>query len=105
LERPTIQKTNSIILLAMATFLIAYKLNGPERVNDRLIDEIKRTGRCCQSMESIWIVRSSDTCELIRERLAKHLNSVDELLVLGLRGHWATSNIGNECREWLTQNL
>ncbi len=89
----------------MATFLIAYKINAPIHKYHRLIKEIKRTGCCCQSMESIWIVRSTDTCELIRERLAKYLDSGDELLVLGLRGHWATSNLSSDRREWLAQNL
>lgn len=89
----------------MAIFLITYKLNAPKQKYQGLTEAIKRTGRCCQCMESVWIVCSSDTCELLRERLAKYIDSSDELMVVGLKGHWAMSNLNRNCRDWLSQNL
>ncbi|MAU16572.1 MAG: hypothetical protein CMH46_13655 [Muricauda sp.] len=89
----------------MGAFLVSYKLQAPIQKNHRFIEEIKRIGRCCQCMESVWIVCSSDTCELLRERLVKYMDSDSELLVVGLKGHWASNNLNGDSLEWLSQNL
>ncbi len=89
----------------MGAFLVSYKLQAPVQKYHCLVEEIQRIGRCCQCKEAVWIVRSSDTCELLRERLAKFIDNDDELLIVALKGHWASNYLSGDSLDWLSQNL
>lgn len=70
----------------MSTTLIAYDLNAPGQNYDDLIEAIKALGAWWHHLDSTWIVKSDLKPSDIRDRLAKHLDSGDELLVVNVTG-------------------
>lgn len=65
----------------MATLLIGYDLNKTKNYPD-LIAEIKTFGDWWHHLDSTWLVNTALTPVQVRERLLKHLDSDDELLVI-----------------------
>ncbi|HEY0889513.1 MAG TPA: CRISPR-associated protein Cas2 [Nocardioides sp.] len=70
----------------MSTKLIAYDLNAPGQNYDDLIEAIKGLGAWWHHLDSTWLVKSDLNTSDIRDRLAKHLDSGDELLVVNVTG-------------------
>lgn len=68
----------------MSTKLIAYDLNAPGQNYDDLIEAIKELGAWWHHLDSTWLVKSDLNTSDIRDRLAKHLDSEDELLVVNV---------------------
>ncbi|WP_228236841.1 hypothetical protein [Allomuricauda sp. M10] len=89
----------------MGTFLITYDLHAPIQNYQPLIDEIKKIGTWWHCLESVWIIKSNYTCAQLRDILLNYIDNDDELLVVGLTGHWASSNLSKNCSDWLKQNM
>ncbi|AIY19570.1 SinR family protein [Pimelobacter simplex] len=70
----------------MSTKLIAYDLNAPGQNYDALIDAIKGLGAWWHHLDSTWLVKTGVSASDIRDRLAKHIDSGDELLVVDVTG-------------------
>lgn len=89
----------------MGSFLISYVLHAPIRNYQPLVEEIQRIGNCRQCFDSMWVVKSNETSALLRDRLSKHIYGDDELLVVGLKGYWASHNLSGDCTNWLSKNI
>ncbi|AEM71602.1 hypothetical protein Murru_2566 [Allomuricauda ruestringensis DSM 13258] len=89
----------------MGSFLISYDLYVPIRNHQLLVEEIQRIGNCRQCLDSLWVVKSNETCGLIKERLTKHIDRDDKLLVVGLKPHWAVHNLSKDCTDWLSKKI
>lgn len=70
----------------MSTKLIAYDLNAPGQHYEDLITEIKALGAWWHHLDSTWLVKSTLSTTQLRDRLAQHLDSGDELLVVDVTG-------------------
>lgn len=89
----------------MSAKLISYDLSKPGRNYDDLYEAIKQYGGWWHCLESVWIVKTSQTCAQIRDALSPHLDANDSLAVFTLQGGWATTGLSKECNEWLRDNL
>lgn len=88
------------------SFLITYDLHSPGQDYETLIEGIKKLGTTWwHCLDSVWIIKSTLTCSVIRDRLGKYIDKNDELLVVELTGSWATSHLSKNCNDWLKNNL
>lgn len=90
-----------------ATFLIAYDIHPREDTAYlALVEAIQSLGAWWHHLETVWIVRSDKNPREIRDQLAAHIGSDDQLLVADITGV-ATEWVGiNEAgSNWLAVNI
>lgn len=90
-----------------ATILIAYDLHSTnDKAYDDLAAAIHSLGAWWHHLETVWVVRSNQTPDEIREQLQHYIGSDDQLLVLdvtGDRAGWTGINaVGSE---WLEEYI
>lgn len=68
----------------MAIYSISYDLNKVGQNYEILINEIKLSNSWCKPMESHWLISSRETVTQVYNRLAKHLDKNDSILVTKL---------------------
>jgi hypothetical protein len=94
----------------MATFLIGYDLNRPNR-DDAYADlfgAIKQAsnGTWWHHLDSTWIIHSDKANETaILNELLPHIDDNDEILVVRLVGTGAWYGFNQKGSDWLKQNL
>jgi hypothetical protein len=86
-----------------ATILVAYDIHATtDTTHDELVAAIHSLGAWWHHLETVWMVRSDQTPDQIRERLQGYIGSDDQLLVLdvtGMRAGW--TGINDAGSEWL----
>lgn len=90
----------------MTTYMIGYDLNKAGKNYDGLIAAIKEVANgYWHHLDSTWIIHSESSAIDIRDKLAAHLDSDDELLVckIGAPGAWQGFN--DRGSSWLKDNL
>ena len=90
------------------TLLIGYDLNRPrgQDAYPELFDAIKGMANgYWHHLDSTWLIRSELTAAQIRDKLKPHIDSGDELLVVGLAGDGAWAGINKSGSDWLTTYL
>ena len=84
--------------------LITYDLQDPTRDYSSLYEEIKKAGNWWHHIDSVWIVKSDVPPKALGERLLKHLDPKDYLLVTEIKSNtWG--NLPKEAFTWLEKNL
>ena len=66
----------------MRAFSINYDLKVPGRDYSRLYDEIKRSSKWWHYLDSTWIVITNESAQQIWNRLAKHIDKNDYILIV-----------------------
>jgi hypothetical protein len=91
----------------MKTYLIGYDLNKPRENDDYkdLIEAIKEYGTWWHHLDSTWIIKTNQSAVEIRDKLKKHIDTGDELLVVRLRQESAWTGFNKKGSDWLMDNL
>ncbi|RNI20737.1 SinR family protein [Flexivirga caeni] len=90
----------------MNTILIGYDLNRQGQDYDDLIASIKALGSWWHHLDSTWLVKTSSSAKEVRDRLARHIDSNDELLVINVSGDAVAWRGFNERgSKWLKDNF
>jgi hypothetical protein len=90
----------------MASYLIGYDLNKPEKDYPKLIEAIKDNFKTWwHSLDSTWIVKADLTSVEIRDLLKAHIDKNDELLIVKLTGEAAWTGFSTEASDWLKKNI
>src|SRR6476620_4497001 len=90
----------------MAQYLIAYDLRRPEYEYGGLFDAIKAAGSThWHSMNSTWIVVSTQSALHITNALWARMNKNDKLLVIEVTDKAAWAGFNENSSEWLKNNL
>ncbi len=89
----------------MTVQLITYDLSRPGQDYSNLYESIKNLGAWWHYLQSVWLVVTNQTPPQIRDILSRHIDPNDKLAVFTLQGNWATSNLPQECTDWLRSNL
>lgn len=90
----------------MSYFIVTYDLVR-NKDYDRIESAINKVsnGVCKKILETVWVIRTSYTkAGDLRDFLAKHIDSDDELFVVGLGDSvvpWAATRIDKDASEWL----
>jgi len=93
--------------MKMANILIGYDLNKTGKDYASLIKAIKALGLYWwHCLDSTWIVKTDFDTVAVRDALAKHIDSNDELLVVDITaGSAAWTGFDSDCSSWLKNNL
>lgn len=88
----------------MATYSVSYDLNKPGQNYNELYEELQKFS-WWHYLDSTWLVVSTLSASEIRDRLKKHLDSSDELLVVRAGTGWASYGLPDKANTWLHQHL
>lgn len=89
----------------MRTLLVGYDLNRPGQNYDGLIQALKRTG-WWHHLDSTWLLRTEETPIELRDRLMRHIDAGDELLVIEVTNQAAAwTGINQSGSEWIKNYL
>jgi hypothetical protein len=89
----------------MNTYLISYDLIRG-RDYERLIQAIKDYPNWAKPLESLWLIKTSETVAQVRDRLINHVDADDKIFVIDVTGRaWGTYNVNNEVIDWIKNNL
>lgn len=89
----------------MDSYLIAYRLNDPEKDYSDLLDKIKEEYDTWYILDSTWLIKSNLNANQIRDSLKPYIDSNDKLLVVRLSGEGAWVGFSSQASDWLESNL
>ena len=89
----------------MATYIISYDLNKPGQNYNDLYDAIKSFGTWWHHLDSTWLIVTTQTATQIRDKLTRHLDNNDCLLVVKSGGVGAWTGFSDKGSQWLKDNL
>lgn len=85
----------------MRTIQINYDLRSPGRNYQPVYDYIKSLGTWAKPLESLWLVRTSQTVSAVRDGMRAKVDANDEVLILDVTGDsWAT-NFTDSSTTWM----
>ncbi|EFG8088958.1 TPA: hypothetical protein OCO34_004803 [Escherichia coli] len=79
----------------MSVYCVSYDLNQAGQNYNALYDELKKSPGWCHPLDSTWLISTGETAQQLSDRLRKHLDNNDTLLVIGVTKEYAG---------WLTQD-
>jgi hypothetical protein len=86
--------------------LVGYDLNRPGQNYSELISELNNTPGHLHQLDSTWLLATNETTAQVRDRLARHIDTGDELLVVDVTGSdWAASGLPSRAVEWLRKHI
>lgn len=90
----------------MNTILLSYDLNKPVQDYQGVWDKLKSYGTYWHHLDSLWIIRTSESAVQVRDALTPYLDSNDELLVVNITDDPAAWRGFSETGgKWLKDNL
>lgn len=81
--------------------LITYDLNEPGKEYDSLYEEIKTAGWWWHHLDSTWIIRTTNGPSYWYDRLSKHLDQNDNILIVEITKNYY-GYLPKKAWEWLT---
>ena len=79
----------------MSVYCVSYDLNQAGKNYNALYDELKKSPGWCHPLDSTWLISTGETAQQLSDRLRRHLDNNDTLLVIGVTKEYAG---------WLTQD-
>lgn len=90
----------------MNTLLISYDLNRPHQDYPKLLDKLRSYGTYWHHLDSLWIIKTSESAKEMRDVLKAFIDSNDELLVVNITGDPAAwTGFSDRASKWLKDNL
>jgi hypothetical protein len=90
----------------MRTLLVGYDLNRPRQDYPSLYEAIKAVPLWWHYLDSTWLVRTEETAVALRDRLKRHLDADDELLVIDVTNPEAAwHGFDSRASQWIKDNL
>ena len=90
----------------MAIYVIGYDLHRPGRNYPELFEAIQSLdSNWWHCLDSTWLVGSLLGASQIRDRLKRHIDANDSLIVLEIASNWATAGLADNCNEWLRNRV
>lgn len=88
----------------MALYQINYDLRK-QRNYEALYQRIKRYGTWCRPLESVWVIKTTESAAQVRDYLRGAMDADDGLLVTALAGEAAWVNLDNQVAGYLKQMI
>lgn len=91
----------------MKNYIVSLQLNIPENNYVALIAYLKTSTQWARPMNNVWIIQTDKTTAQIRDDIASYINTTqgDKVMVLSLKGGWATHNVSKEVNDWMHGNM
>ena len=87
----------------MSSFIVSYDLIANKDYTE-LYEAIRNYGSFAHILESVWIIKSTDSAVNIRDNLRTYIDSDDKLFVAKLNGESAWINLSTEVSNWIKEN-
>ena len=68
----------------MSVYCVSYDLNQAGQNYNALYDELKKSPGWCHPLDSPWLISTGETAQQLSDRLRRHLDNNDTLLVIGV---------------------
>lgn len=84
----------------MPVYCVSYDLNKAGQNYNDLYAELKKSPGWCHPLDSTWLVATNEKAQQLSERLRRHLDDNDSLLVIGVTkdfAGWLPKNIWEWC--------
>ncbi|MFL9585119.1 hypothetical protein [Stenotrophomonas sp. AB1(2024)] len=88
----------------MTTFCVSYDLNKSGQNYSALYEELKKSPNWWHHLDSTWLIVTSETAEQLRDRIRKHLDDNDTLLIIKVVRPYS-GWLSKEAWEWLDKNI
>jgi hypothetical protein len=85
-------------------FAIIYDLKTPNRDYSGLFEELKKSPKWWHYLESTWLIQTSENPTQIWNRIVKHINNNDRVLIIEVRNNiqgW----LSQDAWDWINQNV
>ncbi|RIT29590.1 SinR family protein [Mycobacteroides abscessus] len=90
----------------MNTILLSYDLNKPGQDYAGLVEKLKSYGTYWHHLDSLWIIKTSDSAVGVRDIITPYLDANDELLVVDITGDSsAWRGFADKGSKWLKDYL
>ncbi|OCT12640.1 hypothetical protein A8709_33050 [Paenibacillus pectinilyticus] len=73
----------------MSLYLISYDLHAPKRDYSSLYKTIPTIGQTYKVLESVYLISTNHSSDKVRDILRAHLDSNDEIFVIGINKDFA----------------
>jgi len=88
----------------MTVHCVSYDLNKSGQNYDALYEELKRSPGWCHVLDSTWLVSTTETAKQVSDRLRKHLDENDDLLVMAVTKDHA-GWLNQSTWEWIKKHV
>lgn len=88
----------------MTAYSINYDLKAPGRNYDPLYEEIKKSRLWWHYLESTWIICTNETPDQVWQRLSKHVDKNDYVLIIEVRDR-CQGWLPKDAWEWIHKNV
>lgn len=90
----------------MSVHHVDYDLSRPGQDYEGLIKALQSTGSWARPAKSAWLVDTTETSIQLLERLSKHVDTNDRLLVMSVTtSSWACLGLPKEITDWLKDRI
>ncbi len=86
-------------------YLVSYDLGQPNRNYEALTKKIQSYGTRAKVLESLWLIKTTDTASAVMEHLKGAIDKDDKLVVIEIKRHWSTLHLPQEVIDWMNNNI
>lgn len=83
----------------MPVFIVAYDLNRPGQLHDKLAEQLKKFPHC-HAQGSVWFIEATGPTTALRDALRAYVDPNDKLFIDLVSGTWAGLHMP-VCGKWL----
>jgi hypothetical protein len=91
--------------MSTRTLMITYDLRKPGRDYNSLYAAIKSATYWAHPVESVWLIRTTSSVTEWRDRLKRHIDTNDMLLVLNVAAGWASYGLDSQMVNWMNSHV
>jgi len=88
----------------MAVYSVSYDLNKPGQNYSSLYEELKNSNSWWHYLDSTWLVYTFESANQLSNRLRKHIDSNDSLLVIRVTNDYA-GWLPEEAWDWIRKHV
>lgn len=88
----------------MSVYCVSYDLNKAGQNYNALYDELKKSPGWCHPLDSTWLISTRETAQQLSDRLRRHLDNNDSLLVIGVTKEYA-GWLPQTTWDWMKQHI
>jgi hypothetical protein len=88
----------------VTVYCVSYDLNKAGQNYNALYEELKKAGTWWHYLDSTWLIDTSLTAQSLSDRLLKHIDSNDRLLVIKVTRDYQ-GYLPKEAWDWINQRV
>ncbi len=86
-------------------YLVSYDLSQPNRNYEAITKQIMSYSTRAKVLESLWLIKTTDTASAVMEHLKGSIDKDDKLVVIEIKRHWSTLHLPNDVVSWMNNNV